>query len=366
MKKTLVGTALAAIMALGSLAFTACSKGENGSEKYSETYTGAVSATTYTSENDAIEGFLETEISGSTVTAVLVNYTIEEELTQSQVDSLGIDEEYTEDLKKVEKVNVEYSEESTSPYSVSVSLMSASTYTRTVYLLSYTNMFRFFVPALAQGDTLTASYYDSTFEAEKYINCTMKAVLTETNTYSGTTSTMEQTAIAKATRDALYEHDTVVYKPSVTENARVFEVYILNSAQRGLCAIDFDGGETPTINDVEYYEEFESVNAYFMNWFNERFGQLDHTFFTKTATGYALRGDRYMEFLAVQGYDVDDVSDVSYVINITDGRMSDIAMMISVKDENDNVVSSYGMTIDFYDFGTTVIDVPEAIAQLVK
>lgn len=361
MKKTLATVALGAIVTISCIPLAACGG------KYSETYNGTVSEETYTTKDDAVKGYLDEEISGKTTNAVLVNYKVEKELSQKEIDKLELDEKYTTDLKKAEELSVEYKEESSSliatAYAVSESQQTTSV--RTMYILSYTDMFRFFTPAMKEGESLSASYYDSTFEAEKYINCTMNAEITASVNYDGLEMSLTNTALAKVTETSLYELDKVVasgmpdtFPEYLTNGEYTLECYAADTSQ-GIYATVKESGDTTFCQPVRY-PTYETITSYFMKWFDDRFGQLDHTFFEKTKTGYALRKDKFEEFASNQtifsnGLPTDGASEFEYLINIKDGRMADISISVSYM----GTINT--MTVKFSDFGTTEIAIPDDI-----
>lgn len=363
MKKTLAAVALGAAVTISCIPLTACS-GE-----YSETYKGTVSEATYTSKDDAVTGYLETEISGKTTKAVLVDYKVESELSGKEIDKLELGEEYTADLQKVEKMSVEYKEESTPLAAVAYEIADSSeTTTRTLYVLSYTAMFRFFTPAVKEGESLSASYYDSTFEAEKYVNCTMNAEIKSTMSYDDKTMTLINTALAKVTEDSLYELDKVSYEGNMpgTFTGGEFggmqdlsqEFYATDTTD-GIYAARKEIGQTEFGKPMPVYY-YKTVNDYFMTWFDQRFGRLDHTFFEKTSTGYALKKDKFAQFASNQsifqnGLSADNATDFEYIINIKDGRMADVTISVTY------IGSENTMSIEFSDFGTTEIIIPDEI-----
>lgn len=358
MKKFIGKTAAVAISAciiFGSAAtLSACSG------NYSETFTGAVSEQTYDSVEDAVQGYLDTEISGISTTAVLVEYTSEGTLSEKEISELTIDEEYTEGLLSVEKLSVEYSETPSSALTAaSVNLTAtetATTYKKTVYVLSYTAMFRFFVPAMKTGETLTASYFDSTFDGTKYVNCSMTATIKGSYSDGDYAYTLSNEANVKITEDALYEYDDATMKMNEETQSGTMEFYLVNGGERLKAFYKYDDKDFTSIES-----SFSTVRGYFLNWFDERFGQLDHTFFEKTDTGYALRADRYNQYLSAMNYRFNGEFDLEYTINISDGRMADVTLAIAYEG------FSCKMSIKFFDFGKTVIELPESVtAQLNK
>lgn len=201
MKKRMMFTAaLLSVVIFSLVCLVGCSSCSScKGEEYSETFVGAVSAETYASSEEAVKGFLETEISGKTVEAVFVDYKKEAELNEKEVKELPIDEEYRNGLLSVERGKVEYSEKSVSTARVSPFAESDDEviYWREVFILTYTDMFRFFVPEQKEGESLSMSYYDSVFEGEKYINCTMNASITNEYTEDGIKYTEKTMRIVK-------------------------------------------------------------------------------------------------------------------------------------------------------------------------
>lgn len=166
----------AAIVLVCGVAVTGCDKGggENGGT-YSETYTGAVSEATYKSAELAVQGFLETELSDMACTAVYVGYTKQTDLTEQEIAGLPLGEGDAANISLGEKGTVEYSESENMDVPYPVRAASEETFTQELYLLNYeSGEYRYFTPALKENDSLTASYFNSLFAPENYINCTME------------------------------------------------------------------------------------------------------------------------------------------------------------------------------------------------
>ncbi len=73
MKKFLLST-ITAIALFCTVITVGCGGDDENSVNYSETYQGAVSSETYETRDEAVKGFIATEISGKTCEAVLVGY----------------------------------------------------------------------------------------------------------------------------------------------------------------------------------------------------------------------------------------------------------------------------------------------------
>ena len=376
MKKLTIVLIIVAVLCC-SFAFVGCKN-----LKYSETFAGAISKTTYESKEDAVKGFLEEEISGMAFTAEYVGYTKTSDLSQKEIDGLAIDEDFRKGIVSVEKGEVEYIEkedeeieyDNDNLYSFTkLSNDSKVAKKRVVYIVSYTAIFRFFVPANSNGETLSASYFDSTFDATKYLNCTMEAQI-ETlvdGSYS------KQTASCKITENGIYEYDKITdnmdgsesYLPRV-ESYGVYSDGALYWVSRTISYMEY-GGNAPTWNEskwnVSLPNEDITISEYFIDWFKERFNSLDHSYFEKSATGYKLRADLFNEFIKdATAEELEDFNDfeLEYTINIADGRMSDVTIKIAYEDNGETFSTT--MKIKFSKFGKTTLDVPEEINQAIQ
>lgn len=339
MKKLMAGLVTAALAGVMCFSLAGC-----GGHKYSETFQGAISEETYESVESAVKGFLEEEVSGLTVQAEYVGYEKEAELSQKEIDDLPLGE-YTEGLLSVEKGQVEYRE--TEEEGVALTAASSETTKRTVYILSYTDMFRFFVPPVNTGETLTAKYYDSVFQAEKYYNCTMRVVMKQHEGEHLSNSSV----IAKATETALYEED---YQNENFSGDRDV-AYGLEKDGSILWYYSFED------EPFRYgYSESGSVKNFFSDWFDMRFGNLDHTYFEKTETGYSLRAEKYAALMESLGLGSAENYTLEYVFNVADGRLADVHMKIEYGE-----LSSV-MDIKFSDFGSTKVTVPEEVKTLME
>ena len=314
---------------------------------YSETFEGIVSEQTYASEETAVRAFLETEIAGKAAEVNFIGYEKQETLTEQQVGALAIGDELREGLLSVVRCSVEYTE--TLP-GVGVESVARQSKQAEMYLLSYIEMFRFFVPQTQTGGQISSSYFASTFRAEDYVNCTMDVVQTQTR--AGITYVA--TVIAKATQNALYEYDVYTVDGEFSEEA---ELFLVDSVE-GICSIRRRNNSAWSMQ-IEGFSADYTINDYFMEWFHARFGELDHSYFIKTETGYAIDAGKYSAYLQTLPEYQGGEFDLEYTINVKDGRMADVTMEIASEGD----VSR--MTIAFSDFGTTVIEFPDEVTALI-
>ena len=374
MKKLLV-LSMAAVFLLCIAIIGGCGNdNKENSVNYSETYQGAVSSETYETRDEAVKGFIATEINGKTTEAVLVGYEKEKELSEQEINSLAIDEEYKTGLISVEKGQVTYSENSqtTVKKQLTANAAESDTDTKDIYILEYTDEYRFFTPELENGETLTASYFNSTFESSKYANCTMEMnmkldMVFKTSEYN-MKSTSDINSIMKVIPEALYVK-TESKTSGLGQSSAVSDAGYYIGTTDGIYEITKNGNNwkaKKVTNDNETIEK--TMTEYFMEFFKAMFGEFDHTYFEKASTGYTLRSDKLEEFIENQpedslmgtfmgaGYKFDE----PYLINIADGHLSDVRMKISNNNNNQAINANivYEMNFKFYDFGNTDVSVP--------
>ena len=322
---------------------------------YSETFEGTISEQTYESEEEAARAFLETEIAGAAADVSFVGLQKEETLSEQETAALAIDEDLREGLLSVTRCSVEYTETLHAAGTQSLSLRAAAdaasaTKRAEVYLLTYTGMFRFFVPQTQTGGQISSSYFASTFLAEDYVNCTMDVEMTQTRAGS----TFVSSAVAKATQNVLWEHDFYFTDGEATGES---ELYLVDSVEGIGDIFRHNGGEW----DASFvgFDADYTINEYFMEWFQYRFGALDHSYFIKTETGYALDPDKYEAYLQTLPDYPGGAFELEYTINVKDGRMADVTMAIAYGEYSSR------MTLVFSDFGTTVIEIPDEVSKLI-
>lgn len=346
MKRLFVGLMATALAGAMCLSMAACGKKTEGGE----TFRGAVSETTYESADAAVKGFLEEEMSGLTVKAEYVGYEKEAELTQSEIGDLELGE-YAEGLISAEKGQVEYRETSES---TAVSSIAEGTITRTVYILSYPDTFRFFAPPVNTGETLTAKYYESVFQTEKYYNCTIHAVMNMMSNEDGFESGITAT-ILKLTEAAAYQ---LAYNTEDFSGEPFLITYMIEKNDTTyFCDKSLDSPEYRVDNVLDF-----PAKEYISVWFQRTFGALDHTYFEKTETGYALRADKQAVFMETMQYSGGTVSYLEYTFKVVDGRLASAHMEVSYSDGDLEITSD----VEFSDFGSTEVTVPDEVKALVE
>ncbi len=365
--------------------------GKNGSEGrnefiegiggVSETYTGTVSNQSYSSAQDAAEAFVAEEIAGES-NVEIVNATSSGELSSQEITALNLPTSVQDGMIGVEKLEVEYSlsgEESLYANGI-VELGDKLNKTTkvTVYVIKYENEWKYFTPMPVTGDTITKSYYDSVFNAEKYKNCTLNSTVTLTMDVSGSgdgeyiemSMEISITQLIKHADNKVYLEQTV--KMSEGEESSTTSVYAYMEEVDGevVCYVKMD----PTSD--QWYETYLSAIGFSsldeLTPFYDQY--LDYTYFTKTNYGFVLDKDNMAKYMeqALAGMDgmgglpegVDMDIDMFAEYYVSDGVLSgmrmdsDISMDMSDGGSHASVSEVMTSITTCTDYGTTVVERP--------
>lgn len=302
--------AVATVFSLGTMA--ACGKGgegaSNGRDKFietlggvSETYVGEVSEETYATQEQAAEAYVQEQIVGEKDVSI-VNATSKGSLGAAEIAALEIPAEDSEGIVSVEEVEVEYSENEEI-----VPMASAPTNTKKVkvYIIKYTDYYKYFTPCPVTGETVNKSYYDSVFNSEKYKNCTVESTVTETVTGSAQGQTVvmnvEMSQFVKFTENAIYLEVSTKSESKISSQAGGVE----ESKIYGYITQDDDG--------MSCWVKKESANGESLDWtkgdltaigfwdieelapFHDQY--LDYTYFTKTDYGFTLAEENAAKYI---------------------------------------------------------------------
>ncbi|MDE7191096.1 MAG: hypothetical protein K2O35_01280, partial [Clostridia bacterium] len=340
--KKLVATILIALMAMSCLlAFVGCN-GDSDKIPNGDITVGAVSKKTYVNAQSAVKGFLQEEISGMEFTAEFVGYTKTSDLSQNEIDRLTIDDMYKNNIVSVEMGQVKYSAQ-----------YATSKLTRDVYVITYnTGECRFISPEVKVGETLTASYLNSLLSEINYLNSTFTIDSNDLED-SGKETTVSR-IVGKFTDNTYY--------------------YSFNSSYDGeeLSSNSFSYFENDVIylygNEVEdeeynfdYFTDLDESD--FLNGLKDGiccmfddyllFGDMDHTCFVKTSTGFHVR-EKLME-------ENDEIPFTSYIVSVEDKVITEV--IANVDDEG---MGSVVVRCKIFDIGTTKIDLPKEFLDKIQ
>lgn len=305
-----------------SLALVGCKDGDDG-----ETFVGAISKTTYESKEDAAKGFLEEEISGDAFTAEYVSYTKTSELSKKEIKELAIADVDRDGIESVEKGEVEYVEQSTKN-GEEITERASETRKRTVYIIIYETdretgkIYKFYVPACVEGETLSSSYYDYIFDKNRYLNCTVKYV----NPFNG------DVILCKFTEN-IVKANILIEQIPVEHSYAKFDMYYYSKNNRTYFYVE--SKETDEKGAIEIgsalikdliFRYFEKEEGEMLDLAPELTGYIelpfymillcDHSYFVKTNAGYGIQanGMQVLEFYDFGNTKIDIPKDIDVAI----------------------------------------------------
>ena len=338
----------------------------------SDTFKGAVSEESYESALEAAAAFVEEEVAGESE-ATVVNAVSKGEVSAS---SINIPDELTEGIVSVEEYEVEYS------LSDGPALMSAgagnSSKKITVYIIKYESEWKYFTPAPITGETISKSYYDSVFNAEKYKNCTYKSDMTMdmemVAAAQGLTQTINMTMsmsqFVKYAEGKLYLEMTT----SMTSNMpdmigqggnSTIKVYVEEVDGELTCYADIGDGEGWRETNLGTVG-FGSLDD--LTPFNDQY--IDYSYFTKTDYGFKIADENaakfidelYSELLIMydESFGIDMFAEYYVSDGVLSGMRMDMDMDINMSESGSTVTggANIEVTTTCTDYGTTVVDKP--------
>ena len=348
----------------------------------SETFEGAVSAEEYDDPEKAAIAYVTEEITGNTE-AVVESVESKGELSQKEIKALDLPDEISDGMTSIEKLEVEYSvmAEDTASYGEVTLCAKASSSKKVVvvYVIKYGDVWKYYSPAPVTGETITKSYYDSVFNAEKYKNCTlvteMSMDMDMTASYQGQT---EKQSIDMYMKQTVMHADGKVYveqysKTNATGTEEENYVFLYFEEVDGIINCYSKSSPESTWTQVPMYATgFSSLED--LTPFNDQY--LDYTYFTKTDFGFAIEKDnakKYVEetILAVGGEAVNVLLGnegtklemyAEYYVSegVLSGLRSDVNLDLNVKEDGASVKMTDIVTVttSVTDYGTTVIESP--------
>jgi len=144
----------------------------------SETFEGVISERSYSTSEKAAAAYVEEELAGNGV--AYVEIISSKKLSSRNIKKLNIPADILEGYDEVHEFEVEYSVEDGADAYLRTSYDDGAygklnkTKTIKVYVIKFNMDWKYFVPMPVTGDTVSKSYYDSVFNAEKYKNCTFE------------------------------------------------------------------------------------------------------------------------------------------------------------------------------------------------
>ena len=355
----------------------------------SDTYVGAVSEINYYSAEEAAYAFVENEIVGDSHVHSFTYESVEE----FDVDDVDIDipSEFLYGADSVEKMNVTFNESSAYAYSaMATGETSGSTQrTVTVYVIKYGNNFKYFAPMPITGETITKSYYDSVFNSEKYMNCTMQtsmsAAISASGLIDGVNMSMNMTMSLNQT--AKYANDRIyIYQESIATTVMSYggesETESETSTIYGYLEEDAYGNIVCYVreNENEPWTRGSMISIGFSSmeelvpFYNQ---YLDYSYFSKTPYGFALEDENARQYFmqafdelsgSISGVDFgSDGVDMIARYYVQDGALTGaqtdatISAEVSEGGQTANMTVTVDSTMTCTNYGTTVVERPSGI-----
>lgn len=348
----------------------------------SETFEGAVSAESYASANEAAQEFVKNEIAGE-ATASISSVQAVKTFTPSNVD-IEIPADILAGADSIEKLEVTYELYEGSAYGLASS--SSSQKTVVVYVIKIELNYKYYTPAPITGETITKTYYDSVFNAEKYENCTFESTITADASVEASGQGVSMTMTMDMSVTQLIKHsDGKVYLEQITsvtsvmsyngqsetesQNTSIY-AYIEEVDGNIVCYVKQNANDNWMRGSL-YTIGFSSVEE--LRPFYDQY--LDYSYFTKTNYGFALEDENAQQYfnqafadimsqlgamLDMDNMEVDMTAKYYVSEGVLSGVQTDADVAISMNE------SGVSMTLDetvnavttCKNYGTTVIERP--------
>lgn len=335
-----------------------------------DTFAGALSEESYSSDEKAVEAFLEKEISGAAVTAELVDFKSSGKLAQNEIDALEKDGVISkEEIESIEIVEVRYKNTKTALTSASVEQEEDDYFTFTLYVVEFTphgstvKEYRYLVPRAKNGDAVTKSYYEDLLDPEKYINCTQEYKNDAVLYGEGLSIEINQTYTVKVDQKqasiAMKLMDPKCVPPQITymnllgffEESDSFRFYL-----------SMDNGATyqaPAVNPFISYgiTDMKSFTTICLP-------KIDYSYYEKTDYGFKINDEFINEYAkkTMSGYDTSYDISVELCIYVSDGKVSKMTARSDMS-LNGSKISSSNEELLFSAFGTTSVERPSTIPE---
>lgn len=344
----------------------------------SETFVGALSEETYASAEEAARAYVNEEVAGQQ-NAEILNTKSNGTLSDNQIKDAGIPDSLLAGADSVEELEVTYSLSNASVES-GVTLLKSSTdsqKTVKVYVIKCGVNWQYFTPRPVTGDTISKTYYDSVFNAEKYKNCTFKATnITRSETkYSGmgesgsvVTETKIEQLIKFADNKIFVEVTTSSLDSEVSTEATVnnISLYLEEIDGEMSCYVKTKADGEWMVGSLAAIG-FTSIDQ--LAPFHDQY--LDYTYFTKTDYGFALGEESVTSYidevlggefsaLLAQGMEFDMLAKYVVKDGVLSALLSDATLSLSMSEGGMTASIAYDITAEMtcIDYGTTVVEKP--------
>ena len=265
----------------------------------SETFKGVISERSYSTSEKAAAAYVEEELAGNGV--AYVEILSSKKLSSRNIKKLNIPADILEGYDEVHEFEVEYSVEDGADAYLRTSYDDGAygklnkTKTIKVYVIKFNMDWKYFVPMPVTGDTVSKSYYDSVFNAEKYKNCTFE-VTNEAfaEVYSGgqhVTMDMTMNQIIKHADGKVYLEQHVDMMTDGESYQQSIYAYMETVDGEIVCYVKMGEYEDWYQSDLSTigFTSLEQLTPFYDQY-------LDYTYFTKTDFGFALEEENARKY----------------------------------------------------------------------
>lgn len=350
------------------LTLTACNLGGSTND----TFAGKISSESFETEEDAVKGFLSTELSGEAASANFVSYEAKKELSIVEIGNLELGDVTKESIVSAKEVSVSYTHGEVKRTADA----EEDYFVYTVYILEISkdgaevHEFRYYVPKAKSGDALTKSYYDDLLSPAKYANCTQQYTSNMTMVMS---SGGEQVTLPYELKYVIKVagNKATIEMRNIDMNALMENMEIKYIDMKGYFEYDASTKEFKaymSVGDSSYTADAQNAFAQYgvtdMDSFvTMNFPKVDYSFYEKTDFGFKIQEEFLNKYLSLAVANYVEGSDVSCSLNIyvTDGRVDKMESSTSISFTSGSISSKTTNveTLIFKDFGTTVVETPD-------
>lgn len=330
----------------------------------SETYSGAVSQNSYSTEELAALACVNNEISSySTGESIAAT----KKLNSSQILQLNLPKTETKDMLGVDELEMEYYISKIDPNEKK---------TAKIYIIKFANEFKYYTIRPADGETVTKSYYNSVFNSQNYKNCTLNSTmemnLQITKGDETATATIKLTQTVKYSETAIYleqatETTTETNKAgNVSSNSENNKVYGYMAKGVNWDYYISRDGEEWTWTTLSSFGV--SKRSDLLPFAGEK---MEYTYFTKTDYGFELTNEnarRYIQHTLGQlstYLDENTAIDMFAKYYVCNGALSgmrmDMEMIIDVDYDSSTKITGNATAVaesKVTDYGTTIVEKP--------
>lgn len=359
---------LVLVLALASVfAFAGCSK-----HPADESFTGAISAESYETKEEAAVAFVQQEINGKATNAIFVSYEKDKDLSEKEISNLNLGDKYSvSDVESAEMGEVTFEENVQTSYvgddSVATLSSRAAEFgvvrkTSRMVIIKIGYVYLYYVPVFEKGEMITNSYISMILDYTKYRNMTEKSVSKSSVSLIGIKNETTITTTTKVTENALYSK--IVTKAA--EGSGIVELYVIER-NSSLYAFQRTGEKENEMSSwKKVYFTYSSIESFLQNLF-----KFDHSYFERTKSGFKMSEDKliaYVNDIMDNAFDSIGAEVTSGEVNyyVEDGRLSssDVTMKMKVEAEGMKLNAKSTAECEWIDFGTTEIEIPAEITAM--